>query len=84
MIIRDLGDGLVVRRATPADVEAIVRLNSEVHYDLPGRTPNPRIAAWTRDLAAGRLPGFGVDGFCLVEDTRRGAVVSSLCLIPQT
>ena len=31
--IRDLGDGLIIRRATMADVEALVEFDSRVHSD---------------------------------------------------
>jgi hypothetical protein len=42
------------------------------------------VAAWTRDLLAGNHPTFDAADFTIVEDTRTGAIVSSLNLISQT
>jgi hypothetical protein len=78
---RDLGDGLVLRWATPADREPLAQFNGRVH----GRDRfDDFVAAWTRDLMSGSHPTCGPSDFTLVEDTRReGKIVSSLCLIPQ-
>ena len=84
MVIRDLGDGLVLRRATAADVEAPTAFNAEVFRNEGAAEPNEPIAIWTRDLMQGRLPTFQVGDFTVVEDTHRGAIVSSLNLISQT
>lgn len=83
MILQDLGDGLVIRRATPADTDELAAFNAEMQAD-PGETTDAGIGAWTRDLMEGRRPGVGPDDFTVVEDTRTGAIVSSLCLISQT
>ncbi|MEJ2208125.1 MAG: GNAT family N-acetyltransferase [Anaerolineae bacterium] len=83
-IIRDLGDGLVLRRATPADTEKLVAFNAEIHRDPGGDEPEIYVGAWVRDLMEGRLPTFQPGDFTLVEDTARGEVVSCLCLISQT
>jgi hypothetical protein len=81
---RDLGDGLTLRRATAADAEALIAFNAEIQRD-PGTTgPDEGVAAWTRDLMLGEHPTFDVGDFTLVEDTRSGAIVSSLNLISQT
>jgi len=83
MLPRDLGDGLVLRWATPADSEAIARFNGRIHGD--GEAPNPFVVGYTRDLISDGHPTVGPGNFSLVEDTRDGdKVVSSLCLIPQT
>lgn len=78
---RDLGDGLVLRFATTADIEAVTALNERVFGD---GQPLPAIAAATRDLMAPEHPTCGAGNFTLVEDTRSGQPVSTLCLIPQT
>jgi len=83
MILQNLGDGLVIRRATAADTDALVAFNGEAHAD-PGAEPDIGIAAWTRDLMEGRHPLAGPDDFTIVEHARTGAIVSSLCLISQT
>ena len=66
---RELGDGLILRRATIADTEALVAFYGD--------------SSWVRGLMAGRQPGFGPGDFTLVEDTRTGAVVSALNLMSQ-
>ncbi|MFL7807154.1 MAG: GNAT family N-acetyltransferase, partial [Anaerolineae bacterium] len=81
---RDLGDGLILRRATPADVDALADFNAQIHRDRGMEEPNPRVRAWVQDLMSGAHPTFRPEDFTLVEDTRTGAVVSSLNLISQT
>lgn len=83
-MLRELGDGLILRRATAADTEALVAFNADVLRD-PGETePNEYVAAWTRDMMERRHPTVDLGDFTVVEDTRTGAIVSSLCLISQT
>ena len=83
-ILRDLGDGLILRRSTPADAGALADFNARIHSDAGPQEPDEVTAAWTRDLLKGDHPTFGVDDFTIVEDTRTGAIVSSLNLISQT
>ncbi len=82
MLLRDLGDGLVLRRATVDDTEALMAFNMAVHQDLD--EPEVGIDVWTRDMMRGDHPTTGAGDFLIVEDTRTGAIASSLCLIPQT
>jgi hypothetical protein len=79
---RELGDGLILRRATPADAEALAAFNGRV-FGEPG-APNETSVDWTLDLIDGSHPTTGPDDFTLVEDTRTGAIVSSMVLIAQT
>jgi GNAT superfamily N-acetyltransferase len=81
---RDLGDGLLLRRATPADTDALADFNAQIHRERDASEPDKGIWAWTHDLMSGALPTFYPEDFTLVEDTRTGAIVSSLNLIPQT
>lgn len=83
-LIRDLGDGLILRRSTSADAEPLADFNSRIHSDEGPDHPDKWIAAWTRDLLSGNHPTFGVDDFTIVEDTRTGAIVSAMNLISQT
>lgn len=83
-IIRDFGDGLVLRRATSADTEALAALNALTLAEPGWPESSHGVAVCTRDLASRPHPTFAAGGFTLVEDTRSGAIVSSLCLIPQT
>ena len=83
-LLRDMGDGLVLRRATRADTEALADFNARVHSDNGWDTPDPGVGAWVRDLMAGRHPSFDVGDFLVVEDTATGTIVSSSNLISQT
>src|SRR5574340_1647516 len=78
---RDLGDGLVLRRSTPAHADRLAEFNSRVHG---GETPDPTIGAWTRDLLLGTHPTFAVGDFLIVERAGDGKIVSSTNLISQT
>lgn len=84
VFLRDLGNGLILRRATAVDTEALAAFNAEVHRTPGAAGPDEEVAAWTRDLMSGRHPTCSAEDFTLVEDTRRGIIVSSLCLIPQS
>ena len=80
----DLGNGLIVRRSTPADAEALADFNKMVHRDAGVVEPDEGIADWTRDLLCGDHPTFGVNDFTVVEAPVSGRIVSSLNLISQT
>jgi hypothetical protein len=82
--IRDLGNGLILRRSTPQDAEALMASHGDLHRDVSVDEPDVYVAAWTQDLMRGDHPTFGVGDFTIVEDTRTGAIVSSMCLISQT
>jgi hypothetical protein len=81
-ILRDLGNGLVLRRSTPEDADALSEFNGQIHGDdeLDAR----HIAAWTRDLLTRPHPTLRPDDFTIVEETATGRIVSSMNLIPQT
>jgi hypothetical protein len=87
---RKLGDGLILRRATVADTEALVALNASLHHWPDPTPPNRRVAAWARDLLSGNHPTAGPGDFLVVEElggTRNGGsgrLVSTLCLLTQT
>lgn len=79
---RDLGGGLRVRRATPADVEPLADLISRV-FAPPKTERYVPLPHYIRDLASGRHPTVRVDDFLLVEDAAAGRPVSALVVIPQ-
>ncbi len=79
--LRNLGNGLILRRSTPTDSPALSEFNARIHGSP--QKPDPRIAAWTADLLRGDHPTMGADDFTIVEDTTTGKIVSSLNLIPQ-
>jgi Acetyltransferase (GNAT) domain len=83
---RDLGGGLILRRATVEDAEAVAAFNARIHHssgDFDQRDPHRGIAAGTRDLMSGDHPTCDASDFTVVEDTTTGSIVSSTCLIGQ-
>jgi hypothetical protein len=80
-VIRDLGDGLALRRATPEDTEALVAFSGRT-FGRPG-SRDSFVMNWTRDLMTGRNPTCGPRDFTIVEDRGTGEIVSSLCLLNQ-
>ena len=80
----DVGDGLVLRQATSDDHDALVAFNAIIHSN--DDEPSAFVAASTSDLLGKHRPhpGSSPGDFTIVEDTTIGAIVSSLCLIPQT
>ena len=56
-VLRDLGDGLVLRRAGPGDAESLAGFNRVVLADPPDFAPHDGVAAWTRELAVRRNTG---------------------------
>lgn len=83
-MIRDLGDGLVLRRATPADAEPMAAFVGSVLRAQDGEAPSPLMTAWARDLMEGRHPSFRPEDATVVVDGRTGALVSCLHLLSQT
>ena len=81
--LRDLGDGLVMRRAVKADADALIALQAAVFREELTQEPIERLVGWTRDLLSGDHPTFRPGDFTLVEDARSGELVSSLNLISQ-
>src|SRR4051794_20397340 len=81
-VLRDLGDGLVLRRSSSDDMDALAEFNAQV-FGSPTGGPDQSAAGWVRDLLRGDHPTFKSDDFLLVEDTAKHAIASSLCLISQ-
>lgn len=81
---QQLDDGLVMRRPTAEDTEALVHLSATTPTGTVCKAPDDRIAAWTRDLLTRPHPTFTSDDCILVKDTRSGEIVSIVLLIPQT
>ncbi|MBN2550046.1 MAG: GNAT family N-acetyltransferase [Anaerolineales bacterium] len=83
-ILRDLGDGLVLRRSTRADADALAEFNAKIHSDEGPEKPDERVHAWTYDLLTRPHPNFREDDFTIVQDSQTGKIVSSMNLISQT
>lgn len=83
IILKDLGDGLVLRHATPDDADRLADFNSRIHSDDGPDKPFEPVGIWTRDLLTLPHPTFNPGDFTIVEDTATGEIVSSLNLISQ-
>jgi hypothetical protein len=81
-ILKELGDGLILRRSTKEDAEALAAFNSKIHAD--DEFDGKALAAWTHDLMSGEHPNFGVGDFTVVEDSRDHRIISTMNLISQT
>lgn len=78
----DLGDGLVMRRATRMDVDRLEAFNARIHGEDP--LDAQAVAAWTRDLLTKAHPTVQPEDFLIVEEKGSQEIVSSLVLISQT
>ena len=84
LFIRDLGDGLILRRASKDDADALADINSRMHSDDGPDKPHAGIRAWIMDLVTKPHPTLAPSDFTIVEESATGRIVSTLCLIPQT
>jgi hypothetical protein len=82
IILRDLGDGLILRHGRAADAEELADFNAFIFRNTERNEPNERLAWWTRDLALSHATVKPED-FTVVEDTRSGKIVSSFVWISQ-
>jgi hypothetical protein len=80
-LIRDLGDGLILRYAKPADEETLVKFNRGIHGE--SEWDEKALEEWTRDLISGESPVFETSDIIIVEDTKTNQIVSTCCLISQ-
>ena len=79
-VICDLDGGLVLRRATPADSQALASFNGMVHSESHGGF-DKSIESWTTDLVNGCHPSMRASDFLIVEDTRARRIASTLGLL---
>ena len=69
-IIRDLGNGLILRHGVPEDAEALALFNGEQHGEGGLASPDgQRLAAMTRDLFTRPHASITLDDFTIVEET---------------
>ena len=81
--IKELGAGLILRRSSSDDADALAAFCGEIHSEEAG-TSDLMIVAWTRDLLTRPHPRFHPDDFTIVEEISTGRIVSTLNLISQT
>ena len=81
--LKELGAGLILRRSSPEDAEALSAFCGEIHSEQPDKR-DEQVVAWTRDLLTRPHPRFHPDDFTIVEEAATGRIVSTLNLISQT
>ncbi len=79
---RDLGDGLILRRATVADTDALADFNARMHHYDDG-SPQEGVRIWTQDMLRGDHPAVTANDFLIVEETRTKTIASTVCFIGQ-
>ncbi len=83
-ILKTLPDGLIIRRATMQDTDALAELQKHAFAHPDTGELVEGITLWTRNLMSGKHPTFRPNDFLVVEDTKSRALVSCMCLISQT
>lgn len=83
-VIKDLGDGLILRRATTADADELATFNAKIHSEAGPEEPDEKIGAWVRDLMTRPHPTTDAGDFTVIEDTHKNEIISSMNYIPQT
>jgi len=69
--VGDLGDGLICRWSTAADMPKIAQSMGAIYRDNPEQPANPRAMDIARVLMAGDFPYMGPGDFALVEDVSK-------------
>jgi hypothetical protein len=82
-IIRDLGNGLIMRAATVADTDELVKFNGRIHSEGSDE-PDEFVMNWVRDLMTRPHPTLKPSDFLVVIDAKTNKIVSTLNYIPQT
>ncbi len=82
-IIKELGAGLILRRSSPEDADALSEFCGYIHSEQPGQR-DEMVYQWTRDLLTRPHPRFHPDDFTVVEEAATGRIISTMNLISQT
>ena len=82
-LIRNLGDGLILRRSSPADADALSDFCGRIHSNEGFDHPDIYIAAWTRDLLTRPHPTFNPDDFTIVEEVSTKRIISTMNILSQ-
>lgn len=82
-IIKEIGDGLIMRHANQDDLERLAAFTLLIHSN--GTELDSRcLDAWIRDLISGEHPTFSAGDFIIVENPIKNTIISSMNLISQT
>jgi hypothetical protein len=79
--ITNLGNGLIMRSARPADAEVLAALVVEAH--AADGSPAESAGPWMRDLLERPHPTVTPESVCVVEEVSTGKIASTATLIPQ-
>jgi GNAT superfamily N-acetyltransferase len=82
--VRELGDGLILRKARPADREMLAEFHANILIDADEEPPAARLYYFVLDLMSDAHPLCGAEDFTVVEETASGKIVSSMVLMSQT
>lgn len=78
---QNLGNGLQLRWATPADNPQLVELAFQVLDE--GETTSPFVKIFVQDWVDDKFPLLRHEDITVVEDTSNGKIVSSMCLFSE-
>ena len=81
-MLRDIGNGLIMRRSMPTDADALAEFNARLHSD--DAADAACLSAWTHDLLSGDHPTFSPNDFTLIEESASGKIISTMNTISQT
>lgn len=80
-MLRDIGNGLILRRSMPTDADALAEFNARLHSD--DEADAACLNAWTHDLLSGNHPTFSPNDFTIIEESVSGRIVSTMNTISQ-
>ncbi len=82
-MIHDLKNGFIMRRSNQNDIESLVAFIVRIHSN-GSELDSCCLDAWIRDLLSSTHPTFKVDDFTIVEDAKKGEIISCMNMISQT
>ena len=89
-VLKDLGDGLIMRSAVREDADALAEFCAQVFMDEPLAQSSGEgteaywIANWIRDLLGKPHPTLNPDDIIIVEDVEKGCIASTTTYLTQT
>jgi hypothetical protein len=81
-ISEEIGDGLRLRTASPADRENLIRFHGLIQRE-PGEESSLLVTDWIGALIGGTHPEAEISNFTIVEKIDTGEIVSSLALLTE-
>lgn len=81
-MLRDIGNGLIMRCSMPTDADALAEFNARLHSD--DAADAECLKAWTHELLSGNHPTFSPNDFTIIEESASRRIVSTMNTISQT